>query len=269
MTAPESRLVETRNSNPDPQEIARMAYSELIKGPSRKAGLIPTIPPETKLRSVSLSGDLLTVDFSRELLSYRGGASYEINLLNSILTTAAFIPNVRRVQILIDGAKREYLPEGLPIGEPLEVQLFPNRLTPSEDRLAVVWLRMRRVGMVPVTISLSRRWVERLVEFLRRPSGVGVAGLMGVESLMGVGVEPQTPNPPENLDVTSPEVFDRVTIELGGSFLKLTEDEQGEDLAIVVATFGAKRYQVMVDGNKSEKLTNLARQLRVTKRWLF
>jgi len=269
LTVPESRVVQTQSSNPTPQEIARLAFEELIKGPSRKAELVPTIPPKTRLLSVSLSGDLLTVDFSRELVSYGGGATYEINLLNSILTTAAFIPNVRRVQILIDGARRDYLPEGLPIGEPLEAQFFPNRLTPSEDRLAVVWLRLRQVGMVPVTISLGERWVENLSSFLRQPQGVGIAGLSGAPHLLEVVVEPMTPAPPKGLDVTSPPVFEQVTIELAEGFLDLPSDQQEVELAQVVATFGARRYRVSVGGREREELSVLADRLRLTARWLF
>ena len=70
---------------PGEKNIARAAVEELLQGPRYKSGLFSEIPPGTTLREVTMEEDLILVDFSREILNYRGGISGEKNTLSGKL----------------------------------------------------------------------------------------------------------------------------------------------------------------------------------------
>ena len=77
------------------------AYQELLKGPRSGSGLFSEIPPGTKQLQSALQGTTLTLDFSRELLAYRGGKTGANNIVHQILFTAAAIPGWNRFKYLL------------------------------------------------------------------------------------------------------------------------------------------------------------------------
>jgi len=105
------------------QALLTAAFSELLAGPTpaeRRAGLTTAIPAGTRLRRLSLEGNVVVVDFSGEVES-GGGSSSMLGRLWQIVYTATQFPQAPRVRILINGQAREALGgEGIVIDHPLE-----------------------------------------------------------------------------------------------------------------------------------------------------
>lgn len=116
------RLVaEARQVEPCPAEPAcyDALLQALIQGSS--AGLVPVLPPQARLRSVSAEGQTLIIDFSRELVDHHPGGS-----LSELLTVAALantvaknFPELRQVRILVEGAIPETLKGHVSLHEPV------------------------------------------------------------------------------------------------------------------------------------------------------
>ena len=79
------------------------AVKALMAG-TKQAGLIGIFPKEAKLRSVTVKDGLATVDFSRELTRrFVGGSTGELMLVGSLVDTLTEFPEIKKVQIKIEG----------------------------------------------------------------------------------------------------------------------------------------------------------------------
>lgn len=94
------------------------ALQELIKGPQSKL-YIPVVPKNAKVRNFYIQSDIAIVDFDKALLSYGGGATYEIGIIGGIVLTLTDFKEIKCVQFLIESEKKEYLPEGIEILKPI------------------------------------------------------------------------------------------------------------------------------------------------------
>ena len=95
------------------------ALKSLLTGTKEK-GQTNVIPKKAKLRSVTVKDGVATVDFSKELQqNFNGGSTGEEMLVGSIVNTLTDFPEVKKVQILIDGASVETLSGHLDLSEPL------------------------------------------------------------------------------------------------------------------------------------------------------
>jgi len=86
------------------QDEAKETIVELIKGPN--GNLIRTLPPRTELLALEIStGGVARVSFTPALSKdHPGGSSAEIMTVYSIVNSlSANFPQIKRVQILIDG----------------------------------------------------------------------------------------------------------------------------------------------------------------------
>lgn len=106
-------------------DLPRKAVEDLLHGPYTK-GLGPTVMRGTKLLGLDVEDGTATVNLSREALEYGGGSTAENMFVKSLLLTLGQFPEVKRVQILIDGERVDILPEGTEIGKPLEPPKFAN-----------------------------------------------------------------------------------------------------------------------------------------------
>jgi len=125
-------LAEVRRAVPrgDPETMLRAAFEELLRGPTAQeqaGGLVTAIPPGTTLRRVRLVGDVAEVDFSRDFEAGGGSASMLGRFWQAVYTGTQF-SQARRVQILIDGERREAMGgEGVVIDEPVGRPPAPPR----------------------------------------------------------------------------------------------------------------------------------------------
>ncbi len=115
---PEIREIKIRK-DASPEVVATAIINELIAGPADK-NLIATIPKETKLRSLKITDQIAYVDFSEEIRSkHPGGSSGETMTLNSIVNSLTELTGIKKVQILINGAKVDTLVGHEDLSQPL------------------------------------------------------------------------------------------------------------------------------------------------------
>ena len=96
------------------------AINALIAGTDAKDA-ISMIPKGTKLRSVQVKNGVAYVDFSGELVKkFGGGSAGEIMLVGSIVNTLTEFPEVKAVQILVEGKNVETIAGHMDTSEPLK-----------------------------------------------------------------------------------------------------------------------------------------------------
>jgi spore germination protein GerM len=105
----------------------RDVIQAVIAGPNaeeRQSGLISLIPAGTRLLSVTIRGDTAYINFSEDFQYNTNGTEGYNGQLRQIVFTATEFPNVRDVQILIEGSRIDYLGESTWIGSPLNREMF-------------------------------------------------------------------------------------------------------------------------------------------------
>lgn len=91
---------------------------ELISGP-RDLDLVPTIPYQTRLFSVSTVAGVSYVNFSKEFVTnFIGGERAEVNTIYSVVNSLTELRHVNRVQILVEGERLEIFQNSLSLREP-------------------------------------------------------------------------------------------------------------------------------------------------------
>jgi spore germination protein GerM len=99
----------------------------LIAGPGaeeERRGMISLIPPDTQILSAVIEGSTARLNFSEEFQYNTVGMEGFAAQLTQIVWTATEFPNVKNVQILIEGNRVDHLGEGLPVWGPLDRQSF-------------------------------------------------------------------------------------------------------------------------------------------------
>jgi spore germination protein GerM len=113
----EKREISKKN---EVKEEAKETIIELIRGPKGK--LIPTLPPRTKLLDLQINdAGLAKVNFSPALSKdHPGGSSGEMMTVYSIVNSLSLnFPQIKRVQILIDGKPVETITGHLSLKQPV------------------------------------------------------------------------------------------------------------------------------------------------------
>jgi spore germination protein GerM len=107
----------------DTKEEAREAIRELINGPKGK--LIRTLPPRTKLLTFQINdAGLAKANFSQSLSKdHPGGSTAEMMTIYSIVNSLALnFPQIKRVQILIEGKSIETIAGHLSLKQPISAK---------------------------------------------------------------------------------------------------------------------------------------------------
>ena len=102
------------------EEEAKDLVAELIRGPRGK--LIPTLPSQTRLLSLHVDEEgLAKVSFSKAFTTdHPGGSSAEIMTVYSIVNSlTANFPQIKRVQILVEGKEIESIAGHLSLKRPI------------------------------------------------------------------------------------------------------------------------------------------------------
>lgn len=110
----------------------KQAILELIKGPAGE-GLIAPVPEGVQLREVYIDkSKTMYVDFSREISkNHKGGSTGEILTVYSIVNTVIKnFPEIRKVQILIEGGQVDTLAGHLDLSTPLS---FKDDIIKTEE----------------------------------------------------------------------------------------------------------------------------------------
>lgn len=104
----------------DVKEEAKETINELINGPEGK--LIPTLPPRTKLLTLQINeAGLAKVNFNQALSKdHPRGSTAEMMTVYSIVNSLTLnFPQIKRVQILIDGKPIETIAGHLSLRQPI------------------------------------------------------------------------------------------------------------------------------------------------------
>jgi spore germination protein GerM len=102
------------------EEEMREMVVELTKGPRGK--LVPTLPARTKLLGIELGENgLAKIDFSKALAKdHPGGSTAEMMTVYSVVNSLTLnYPQIRKVQILVEGKKIETIAGHLSLGQPI------------------------------------------------------------------------------------------------------------------------------------------------------
>jgi spore germination protein GerM len=105
-------------------EEVKEAINELIKGP--RGRLIPTLPPRTRLLGLKLGENgIAKANFNHTLSKdHPGGSSAEMMTVYSVVNTLTLnFPQIKRVQILIEGEAVETITGHLSIRQPVPPNL--------------------------------------------------------------------------------------------------------------------------------------------------
>ncbi len=106
---PERREVEVPSDPGQRPPIEELVVTELLKGPDDPL-LNRTFPHEAKLISVQITDGLALANFSKELVTkHWGGSTGEMMTILSLVNSLTCLPNIDRVQILVEGKKVETL----------------------------------------------------------------------------------------------------------------------------------------------------------------
>lgn len=104
----ETRMVQFDQS----ESIEKIVFEELKKGPVTK-GLDPVIPKGTQLLSVKTQDGICTLNLSKEFINnHMGGTAGEAMTINAIVNSLTELPNINKVQFLIEGQIREVFIHG-------------------------------------------------------------------------------------------------------------------------------------------------------------
>lgn len=105
---------------PETKAVAETTMIELIKGP-RENDHLKTIPRGTQLRSLTIKDGVAYVDFSRELVdNHPGGSAGETMTIYSVVNTLTQIPEIKKVQFLVEGKKIETIAGHYDTSQPFE-----------------------------------------------------------------------------------------------------------------------------------------------------
>ncbi|SHI76531.1 GerMN domain-containing protein [Lutispora thermophila] len=132
--------------------LAKAAIKGIIYSPEliedlKPTGLLPTLPQGTKINGAVIKDDgLAVIDLSQEFLNFNTAEGEALGVKALVYTLTEF-PNIKSVQIRIDGKTIDEMPYGTKIGEPLkrtEINLVkPEKLS---DKLSKVMVYYQKKG---------------------------------------------------------------------------------------------------------------------------
>jgi spore germination protein GerM len=104
---------------PSPEECALSVVEELINGPV--GDLEPVLPPAATVQGVRIVGDTARVDLGKETVeALPAGSSAELLAVYAIVNTVtANVPQIKKVQLLVDGQEAQTLKGHIDLRQPL------------------------------------------------------------------------------------------------------------------------------------------------------
>jgi len=101
--------------------IEEIVVQELMKGPKTPDLSLTTIPKEAKLLSVEIKDKIAYVNFSKELVEkHVGGSTGEMMTILPIVNSLTELPEIEKVQFLVEGEKKKTLAGHVTFDEPFE-----------------------------------------------------------------------------------------------------------------------------------------------------
>ncbi len=161
---PEFRQVEVPSDPGQRLPEAELVIQELLKGP-RDNLLRRTLPSEAKLLSLTITDKVAFVNFSKEIQTkHPGGSAGEGMTLGSLVASLTTLPDIDRVQILVEGKTIETLAGHYDLTRPSEpfVQTTPPVFCSEE----------RAEGLQNRVDAGEEQWRKDPLEVAKREAGV-------------------------------------------------------------------------------------------------
>lgn len=109
----------TKNVKVKGQDKYKAAVEALLAGTDDKR-LTTVFPKKTKLLKVAVSGSTARVDFDKNLAAgFVGGSTGEEMLVGSLVNTLTEFPEIKKVQILVEGKEIDSLSGHLDLSKPV------------------------------------------------------------------------------------------------------------------------------------------------------
>lgn len=109
----------TKNVKVKGQDKYKAAVEALLAGTDDKR-LTTVFPKKTKLLKVAVSGSTARVDFDKNLTAgFVGGSTGEEMLVGSLVNTLTEFPEIKKVQILVEGKEIDSLSGHLDLSKPV------------------------------------------------------------------------------------------------------------------------------------------------------
>lgn len=97
----------------------KTAVEMLLAGP-KSTEVLPVFPNEVKLKNITVKDHIAYVDFNDKLIKNKvGGSAGEMLLVGALVDTLTEFPNVKKVQILVEGKKIETISGHMDTSEPI------------------------------------------------------------------------------------------------------------------------------------------------------
>jgi spore germination protein GerM len=121
---PEGTILRSKVTRNIPASDSPMldALNILLQGPTgeeQRRDMVSLVPSGTRILSATVRGSTAYISFSEEFQYNTYGVEGYAAQLRQIVWTVTEFPNVRDVQILIEGRRVDYLGEGIWIGSPI------------------------------------------------------------------------------------------------------------------------------------------------------
>ena len=108
------------------------AVFEVLRGPKADSGLETPLDEDVQLRGVSVSGGVVTINFSKEFTKIAERSDGGVQAMRALMMTCTRYPGIRKVKILVDGE-----PYQMPVGD---VPTFANVASDVENSFPEVML---------------------------------------------------------------------------------------------------------------------------------
>jgi len=111
-------LVPEKRTVPASEATAKKALELLWQGPQGK-DLVAAVPDTARVLGVKVEEGVAEVDLSEEFERDVGGSNYASLAVYALVNTLTQLPDVRSVQILVEGQKRSSFAGAMDLSEPL------------------------------------------------------------------------------------------------------------------------------------------------------
>lgn len=123
--------------------IKGMIYSQELVEDIKPTGLLPTLPQGTEIKGAVIKDDgLAIIDFSEDFLNFNSKEG-EILGIKALVYAMTEFPNIKSVQIKVEGKLVEDMPFGTKIGEPIkrsEINLIkPEKMSDKMSKVMVYY----------------------------------------------------------------------------------------------------------------------------------
>ena len=142
--------------------VSALIYSQMTAQDLDATGLKPTLPMGTKINGATIKENgLAIIDFSKEFLNFSSDKAEELGI-KAIAYTLTEFPNIKSVEIRVEGRKIEKMPKGTDVETVLKrSEINLQAIENSGEKLSkvVVYYNKKGSGMysyfVPVTKLVS------------------------------------------------------------------------------------------------------------------